>query len=110
MATKLWGPMLTGVAQGFQDYQQGQEDLAYTRQARMNQLASQQLANQAQTLQNAQQQQTLQNADLTHKYWVSALQDNGTQEGQATTQQATDRKSTRLNSSHVSLSRMPSSA
>jgi len=89
MATKLWGSMLTGIAQGFQDYQQGQEDLAYTRQARMNQLASQQLANQAQTLQNAQQQQTLQNADLTHKYWVSALQDNGTQEGQATTQQAT---------------------
>lgn len=89
MAVKLWGSMLQGVSQGFDDYQRGQEDLAYTRQLRANQLAQGQLANQAQQLQNQQQQQTLQNADLTHKYWVNALSpDNGSQEGQQAAQQA----------------------
>lgn len=89
MAVKLWGPMLEGVSQGFANYQQGQEDLAYTRQTRVNQLAQQQLSNQAQQLANQQQQQTLQNADLTHKYWVNALSpDNGSQQGQAAAQQA----------------------
>lgn len=88
MAVKLWGPMLSGIAQGFGDYQQQQEDLSYTRQLRMNQLASQQLANQDQTIKNNAAQQQLQNASLTHNYWVSALQDNGTQEGQQAAAQA----------------------
>lgn len=89
MAVKLWGPMLTGLAQGFQDYQTQQEDLSYTRQMRMQQLAGAQLENQSRTLANNAQQQQLQNASLTHNYWVNALQDNGTQEGQQAASQAT---------------------
>lgn len=88
MAVKLWGPMLTGLAQGFQDYQTQQEDLSYTRQMRMNQLATQQLQNQDQSLKNQAAQQQLQNASLTHNYWVSALQDNGTGAGDAAASQA----------------------
>jgi soluble lytic murein transglycosylase-like protein len=88
MAVKLWGPMLTGLAQGFQDYQTQQEDLSYTRQMRMNQLAGQQLQNQDQSLKNQAAQQQLQNASLTHNYWVNALQDNGTGAGDAAASQA----------------------
>jgi soluble lytic murein transglycosylase-like protein len=91
MAVKLWGPMLTGIAQGFGDYQKGQEDLAYTRQVRAQDLQKGQLANQAQEMQNTAAQQALQNADLTHKYWVNALQDDSAppaQQGQQAAQQA----------------------
>lgn len=90
MATKLWGPMLTGLAQGFGDYQQQQEDLAYTRQARMNQLAGQQLENQSRALQNQQQQQVLQNATLTAQFAQQGLQDaaNPSDAGQQAAYQA----------------------
>lgn len=91
MAVKLWGPMLTGIAQGFGDYQKGQEDLAYTRQARVQDLRKGQLANQAQEMQNTAAQQALQNADLTHKYWVDATQPDSAppaQQGQAAAAQA----------------------
>ncbi len=72
----LWGAMLSGLNTGLQNYQTSQEDLAYTRQARMQDLQKGQLQNQAQTLQNTAAQQQLQNADLTHKYWVAALKDS----------------------------------
>jgi soluble lytic murein transglycosylase-like protein len=91
MAVKLWGPMLTGIAQGFGDYAKGQEDLAYTRQVRAQDLQKGQLANQQQEMANTAQQQALQNADLTHKYWVNALQDDSgapAQQGQQAAQQA----------------------
>lgn len=83
--------MLTGLSQGLENYQQGQEDLNYTRQVRANDLQKQQLSNQSQEMQNQVQQQALQNADLTHKYWVNALQDDSAppaQQGQAAASQA----------------------
>lgn len=64
----FYGPMLLGVAKGFQDYQQGQEDLQYTRQLRTNQLQQQQLANQSSQLQLAQQQQAFQDEEQTNAY------------------------------------------
>lgn len=70
---KLWGSMLQGVSQGFDDYQKGQEDLAYTRQTRMNQLAGQQLANQQQQLANQQQQQQLQDAQYVSQLAKTSL-------------------------------------
>lgn len=88
MAVKLWGPMLTGLAQGFQDYQQNQEDLQYTRQYRMNQLAGQQLANQSSEIQNAQKGLDLQQAQQQANFWKSAITDNGTAEGDAAAAQA----------------------
>jgi hypothetical protein len=87
----LWGAMLSGLNTGLQNYQASQEDLAYTRQVRAQELQKGQLANQAQEVQNQQQQQVLQNADLTRKYWVNALQDDSappTQQGQQAAQQA----------------------
>ncbi len=83
---KLWGSMLTGIAQGFDNYQQQQQNLQYTQQSRSNELASQQLANQAQQLQNQQYQQQLQNAQLTQQFAQQGLQDasNPSGAGQAT--------------------------
>jgi hypothetical protein len=49
----------------------------YAQQMHAQNLAGAQLANQAQFLQNQQAAQQLQNADLTHKYWVGALQPDG---------------------------------
>lgn len=76
----LWGAMLSGLNTGLQNYQQGQEDLAYTRQARMQELQKGQLQNQSAEMQNQAQKQALQNADLTNSYWKSSLLDTASQQ------------------------------
>lgn len=92
---KLWGPMLTGLAQGFENYQQGQEDLQYTRQARANDLAQQQQSQQMNQIKIAEAEQAQQNASLTNSYWKNALADADTttqptpsQQGQQAANQA----------------------
>src|ERR1700726_2177984 len=75
MAVKLWGPMLTGIAQGFGDYQQKQEDLTFQRQQRVNQLAAQQLANQSQEMQNQSQQNALTQDQASTGFLSGAAQD-----------------------------------
>lgn len=69
---KLWGPMLTGLSQGFENYQRQQEDLAYTRQERANQLAAQQLANQAAATQNQMSALQLADLDAQNRYFSQA--------------------------------------
>ncbi|MBR8073342.1 transglycosylase SLT domain-containing protein [Burkholderia cenocepacia] len=69
---KLWGPMLTGLSQGFENYQRQQEDLAYTRQERANQLAAQQLANQAASTQNQMSALQLADLDAQNRYFSQA--------------------------------------
>lgn len=86
MAVKLWGPMLTGIAQGFGDYQQKQEDLTFQRQQRVNQLAAQQLANQSQEMQNQSQQNALTQDQASTGFLSGAAQDTYGQ-GQAQPQQ-----------------------
>ena len=75
MAVKLWGPMLTGISQGFQQYQQSQEDLAFQRQSRALDLQKQQLANQAETLNIAQTQQAIQQDQASTGFLTGAAQD-----------------------------------
>jgi soluble lytic murein transglycosylase-like protein len=76
MPSGMWGAALTGLAKGFQDYQQGQEDLAYTRQLRANQLASQQLANQDQQMRIAATRKALNDADLENQLAKQGLKDS----------------------------------
>lgn len=75
MATNFFGPMLTGLAQGLQDYQSRQEDLSYQRQQRANALAAQQLANQSQTLQIQQTQNAITQDQNQAGYLTDAAQD-----------------------------------
>lgn len=90
----LWGPMLTGLSQGLGDYQKSQEDLAYVRQSRADQLAQNQQAQQQNDITLKTQQQALQNADLTNSYWKQALvstdnqQPTPSQQGQSAAVQA----------------------
>jgi len=78
--------MLTGIAQGFGDYQQKQEDLTFQRQQRVNQLAAQQLANQSQEMQNQSQQNALTQDQASTGFLSGAAQDTYGQ-GQAQPQQ-----------------------
>ena len=75
---KLWGPMLSGLATGLQQYNQGQEDLAYTRQVRAQELQKGQLANQAAEMQQQAAQKQMQDAEDVNSFYKNALasQDN----------------------------------
>jgi hypothetical protein len=67
--------MLTGIAQGLQDYQSRQEDLSYQRQQRANALAAQQLANQSQEMQNTAAQNAITQDQNQAGYLTLAAQD-----------------------------------
>lgn len=68
-----WGALLGGLAAGYGQYKQAQEDASYTRQSRDNQLQAQELSNQQQQLSLQQQQRAMADADMQHKAALAAL-------------------------------------
>jgi len=71
----LLGNLLSSASQGFNNYNQQQEDLSFQRQERANQLAAQQLANQSQTLANQQQQNAITQDQAQTGFLTGAAQD-----------------------------------
>jgi hypothetical protein len=73
---KYIGPMLTGIAQGFQNYQNFKEEQDFVRQSRMNKLVGEQLGNQYQQMANQQRQRQLDEADQIAGYARQAATPN----------------------------------
>lgn len=71
-----WGAMLTGMAQGYDNYQKTSDDLAYLRQSRANTLVQQDQANQLNQLKIQSEAQQMQLAEDTNSYYRQAAQPN----------------------------------